>query len=280
MFAVLLASTATYLLRNRVERVERVVQGVDQHRYLQHIQTPAAAVIVAAVSGYGINIVTENDGFTGYLGFLLALPLPLAMVAWNGYRAVRQTDFERQWPPPASALGSDRVRIRTTLRRVQAESADLRTADQARIGTVLQRLRDEAVPALRQRRDRTLHRWLRDHPMVRVPLVMWTIVTLGCAAAAVLPRLPDAGWRAVAVLLAFVLATAAMATALPAVLRRHSRYRYGALAEEVDESVQRIRRRITVHVLGVAATVEDARHYTGVHEIVFDTGAAEPGADR
>ena len=206
------------------------------------------------MSGYGINIVTESGGFTGYLGFLLALPLPLAMVAWSGYRAVRQTDFERQWPPPASALGSDRVRIRSTLRRVQAESADLRTADQARIGTVLQRLRDEALPALRQQRDRTLHRWLRDHPMVSVPLAIWTMVTFGCAAAAVLPRLPDAGWRAVAALLVFVLVTAVMGAALLAVLRRHSRYRYDVLAGEVDECAQRIRRTITLHVLGVPAS--------------------------
>jgi hypothetical protein len=250
MIVFLVASTLTYLLRHKVERAERLIQGVDQNRYIKHIQGPAAAVVVAAVSGYGINIVTQNRGLWGYIGFLLAMPLPLAMVTWTGIRTVRQSEFEQQWPPH-SMLTNDRVRVRTTLRRVQAESIHLETADVRRVSTVLGKLMDEAIPALRERRDRSLRSWLRDHRLASITVLAWIVSTLACVTVAVLPSLQHGNWRGVYVLLGFVLVVLIINVALLAVLRRYSRYRYNALAKEVADSAGRIRRRITEHTLGL-----------------------------
>lgn len=252
MLAVFGASFLTYLLRHAVERLERLVQGIDQNRYAKHIQGPAAAVIVAAVSGYGINVVTQDRGLLGYVGFLLAMPIPLVMVTWSGFRAVRQTEFERQWPPNL-VPAYDRVKIRNTLRRVEAESAHLGTADVAQISTVLNILLDEALPALRERRDRSLRRWLRDHRVASIVVLAWIVLTLACAMVAVLPRLQGGSLRAVYLFAGFVFLVFLIKSGLLAVLRRHSRYRYNALTEEVAESAGRILRRITEHRLGLPA---------------------------
>lgn len=40
---VLAAHTFTYLLRRRLEGLNRTVQGISQNRYVAHIQGPAAA---------------------------------------------------------------------------------------------------------------------------------------------------------------------------------------------------------------------------------------------
>jgi hypothetical protein len=141
MLTVLVACTLTYLLRQKLEKLEQLLQGVDQNRYVKHVQSPAAAVIVAAVSGYGINIVTQNRGVIGNIGFLLAMPLPLAMVTWSGVRAVRQSELERHWPPD-SLHTSDRVQVRNTLRRIEAESAHVETANVDVVNIVLRSLTD------------------------------------------------------------------------------------------------------------------------------------------
>jgi hypothetical protein len=57
--------------------------------------------------------------------------------------------------------------------------------------------------------------------------------------------------------LGFVLTTAVIGAAVLIILRRHSRYLYHALAQEVDKSAQRICRAITVHVLEVPAFLRE-----------------------
>jgi AraC-like DNA-binding protein len=250
MLVVLGASTLTYLLRRRLERVESLLQGTGQNRYVKHIQGPAAAVIVASISGYGINIVTQNQGWLGYVGFLLAMPLPLAMVTWTGIRTVRQSDLERQWPPDC-LLTSDRVRVRTALRRVQAESPHLEAAEIGPASIVLGMLLDQAVPTLRERRDRSLQRWLRDHRLVGSTVLTWILVTLTCVTVAALPSVQRGSWTGISALAGYALGVLLMAVTLLAVLWRYSRYRYDALAEEVAASAGHLRRQIAERRLGL-----------------------------
>lgn len=250
MLAVLGGSTLTYIMRRRVERAEALLQQIGQNEYVKHIQGPAAAVIVASISGYGINIVTQNQGWLGYVGFLLAMPVPLAMVTWTGVRTVRQSDLEEQWPPDC-LLASDRVGVRTALRRVQAESRDMKAADIGPARIVLGMLLDQVVPALRERGGRSFQSWLHDHRLVGIMVLAWTVSTLTCITVAALPSLQRGSWTGISALAGCASGVLLIAVSLVAVLWRYSRYRYDALAEVVAASAGHLRRQIAEHTLGL-----------------------------
>ncbi|AVT39866.1 hypothetical protein [Plantactinospora sp. BB1] len=253
MAVVFVANLVVHLLRNWFGPLDRLVEGARQDVYLDHVRGPAAAVLVAATSGYGINIVTgDADSLLGYLGLLMALPLPLAMVVWAGVRAVRQADFERVWPPESIPV-DDRVKVRHVLRRVRAEAeglAELPAGELDRLGRLLTRLSEETVPALHARRDRDLRRWLRDHPVVAVGVAVWSGLTVVAVGVALASRY-DGSWRLAGVLAGFAVVVLGLQGGLLTVLRRRSRYRSALLADEVEQTAGGIRRRITEQRLGL-----------------------------
>ncbi|MDG4790312.1 hypothetical protein O7626_31070 [Micromonospora sp. WMMD1102] len=255
MAVVLLANLAVHLLRHWIGRLDRLVEAARQDVYLAHVRGPAAAVIVAATSGYGINILTgDADSLLAYLGLLMALPLPLAMVTWAGVQAVRQADFEQVWPPEAIPV-DDRVKVRYVLRRVRADAdrlADLPAGELDRFGALVGRLCEETVPALHARRDRRLRRWLADHPVVAAGLGVWGGLTIVAVAVGVGSGFAGPPWRIVAVVAGFAAVVAGIQAGLLTVLRRRSRYRCARLADEVEATAGGIRRRITEQRLGLA----------------------------
>lgn len=119
------------------------MQSFRQKTYVTYIQGPAAAVILAAISGYGINSLTGGgSGTLGYAGFLMALPIPLAMVIYSGMRQARHAEFEERWPP-VSLVATDRVQVRYVLRRVKADAGSTE-ADPAQLEAALDTLLDKA----------------------------------------------------------------------------------------------------------------------------------------
>ncbi|MEN3609245.1 hypothetical protein AAH979_06830 [Plantactinospora sp. ZYX-F-223] len=259
MAVVLVANLVVHLLRNWVGPLDRLVEGARQDVYLTHVRGPAAAVIVAATSGYGINIVTgDGDSPLAYLGLLMALPLPLAMVIWAGVRAVRQADFAQAWPPESIPV-EDRVKVRYVLRRVRAEAerlAGMPAEERDRLGALVTKLSDETVPALHARRDRGLRRWLRDHLVIAVGLGAWSALTVGAVGVALASRYDRPG-RIAAVVTGFAVVVLGIQAGLLAVLRRRSRYRSALLAEEVEATAGGIRRRITEQRLGLGSGPAD-----------------------
>ncbi|GIG90806.1 hypothetical protein [Plantactinospora endophytica] len=255
MAVVLVANLVVHLLRPWFGPLDRLVEGARQDIYLTHVRGPAAAVVVAATSGYGINVVTgESASLLAYLGLLMALPLPLAIVTWTGVRAVRQADFEQVWPPETVPV-DDRVKVRYVLRRVRAEAERLDRlppGDLDRLGKVLTGLSDETVPALYARRDRTLRRWLRDHLVVAVGLAVWSGSTLIAVGVAVVTGFDGPPGRTFAVVAAFAVVVLGIQAGLLTVLRRQSRHRCALLADEVARTAAGIRRRITEQRLGLA----------------------------
>lgn len=262
IIAALGANILVYLLRRRLERIHQTVQGISQNRYVVHIQGPGTAVLVAFVGGYGVNILTGESGSVGYLGVLMALPLPLFMVVWSGVRQIRQTEFEQAWPPEIVPV-DDPVKIRHTLRRVRVEGArigELTTEESERLGIVLTALQEVHLPALRHRRDRGLLRWLRDHPWSSAFRLGWGLLTVAAVALAVVESGPASPLRAAIVIAGLAVVTGLALYGLQRVRYRYSVYRYGLLAEEVAECVATVRRRITELRLGLAAPrVRDSR---------------------
>lgn len=250
MLIVLVACLITYLFRHTIERTERSVQGLRHSKYRKHIQGPAVAVILAAVGGYGVNSFTEETGLLGYVGFLLALPIPLGMVFYAGVHEVRQGEFEGQWPPEV-LWTADRVKVRFVLHRVRAEAQKLETRNKEQFDEALQKLHDEALPVIRKRRDRAIRQWLRDHRWYTVANGVWTLLTVSCAVVAVLPYLRDGDWALLRAPLLVAAAVLLIQTGLFLVQRRHSRYRYQMLADEVDTEVGELRRRLTKQHLGL-----------------------------
>ncbi|MEE6261418.1 hypothetical protein [Plantactinospora sonchi] len=253
MLVVFVANLVVHLLRPWFGPLDRLVEGARQDVYLTHVRGPAAAVLVAATSGYGINVVTGDSGSLEYLGLLMALPLPLAMVTWAGVRAVRQADFEQAWPPEVVPV-DDRVKVRYVLRRIRAEAdrlPGLPAGELDRLGVLLTELLDVTVPALRARRDRGLGRWLRDHPVVAVGVGVWSGATVVGAALAVGSGFDGPLWRTAAVVAGFAVVVCAIQAGLLSVLRRRSRHRCAELADEVAATAGGIRRRITEQRLGL-----------------------------
>ncbi|SCL15827.1 hypothetical protein GA0070616_0843 [Micromonospora nigra] len=249
MITVFLSNFLVYLLRDRIEPVNRFLQGVLDKEYLKHIQGPAAAALVAAVSGYGINMLT-GDSPWGWVGLILALPIPLVMVTWNGIRMCRQSEFEREWPHVIVPAG-DPVKIRSTLRKVSLKSADLRNADLPLLNTVLTSLLDDLLPALQARHDRSLIRWLRDHSGITTAVVAWAVFTLAAVTLAALPQPSEGRTGAILVLGGFVVVVLSTGAGLLGVLRGRSRYQTRKLLEEVKATAGGIRRRMTEHRLGL-----------------------------
>lgn len=250
MLTVGVSFFVSYLFRHPIERIEQSIQGLRHSRYVKHIQGPAVAVFVAAVGGYGVNVLTQDTGLSGYVGLLLTLPVPLAIVAYTGLHDVRRAEFEEQWPPDSLRV-VDRVKLRFVLRRVQAEGRALKTADLAHLDQALRRLLDEALPAVRARRDRTLRQWLRGHWAYAVANLVWVLFTLFCATLAVLPDLRHGDWTLLRVPGTFAVVVLLTQTGLVVVRRRHSRYRYNALAEELETVAGGLRRRLTKSRLGL-----------------------------
>ncbi len=250
LIVVLFAIELTYRLRRPVERTNRLVQKLSESEYNTAIQGPAAAVILASVSGYGLNVLTDNHGWHGYVGFLLAMPLPLAMVTWSGIRTVRMSTFEHQWPPVEIPPG-DRVKVRGTLRRTLSRGADLTTTDSNAVADVLAvvvTLLETTVPALRKASGRSTTRWLRDNPAVAVIVLAWTLGTVTCWLIAVLPLTGTLSVRRLLILVGFIVVTLATATRLLTVVSTHSRFKDSALADEVEESAGKLRERVREHV--------------------------------
>ncbi|MFI9643444.1 hypothetical protein ACIG87_25915 [Micromonospora sp. NPDC051925] len=251
MAAVVVSTLLTYLLRHRLERVNALVQGMREHEYVRSVQQPVAAVLVAAVGGYGINIATQEAGWPGYLGWLLGMPIPAVLVTWAAIHSVRQRRFDEQWPPD-SVPADDPVKIRSTLRRVVHESAD--TAGSAALEQALTLLLDHVLPALRDRRDRGPRRWLRAHGTTTVLVLAWAVSTLTAMAVAASPYLADRRRGAWVVLGAATLVVAFLAVGLLTVLYRYSRFRNTILADEVQRSAGAVRRRIVERRLGIPTT--------------------------
>lgn len=241
MLTVLFANLMTYLLRHRVEQTEKLVQQVRSGVYKKHILNPVAAVIVAALSGYGVNTLTDDSGGLGYLGFLLALPLPVFMVWWNGYRAMKDEEFERHWPPKSLSV-KDRVKIRITLQWLREQSDDLETADLTRVNPVLEMLQDQVLPALQERRDQSLRRWIQERRTSCIAVLVWSAATVVVAATT----------SAYLFLIVIALVVILFNAGLLSVSRKHHHYRVDALAKEVAEKTGALRRRITEHKLGIA----------------------------
>lgn len=256
MATVFVSILLSYLLRRRLERATATIQGLREHEYVRSVQQPVAGVLVGAVGGYGINVATQGAGWPGYLGWLLGMPVPVAMVTWATVRSVRRRRFDEQWPPD-EVPGDDPVKVRGTLRRVVREGAEPAPADPAALDRTLRLLLDEVLPALRTRRDRGPRRWLRDHGTATALVLGWAALTLGAVAAVAVPRLGGGrpgGW---AVLGGATLVIPVLAGGLLAVLYRWSRFRSAALAGEVERSAGAVRRRITERRLGIATTSDD-----------------------
>ncbi|MEV4847338.1 hypothetical protein AB0K20_29490 [Micromonospora matsumotoense] len=256
MAAVLVSTFVTYLLRQRLERVNILVQGMREHEYVRSVQQPVAAVLVAAVGGYGINTATQEAGWPGYLGWLLGMPIPAGMVTWAAIRSVRQRRFDEQWPPD-EIPANDPVKIRSTLRRVVHQHTDAAQADPAALDRALTLLLDHVLPALRQRRDRGPRRWLREHRTTTTLVLGWAVTTLTATAVAVSPHLSDRRRSAWLFMAAATLVIALLASSLLTVLYRYSRYRNTTLADEIQQSAGTIRRRIVERRLGILTTPDD-----------------------
>ncbi|SCG68146.1 hypothetical protein [Micromonospora humi] len=252
MATVFVGTLLSYLLRHRLERANAAIQGIREHEYVRSVQQPVAGVLVGAVGGYGINVATQGAGWPGYLGWLLGMPVPVAMVTWAAVRGVRRRRFDEQWPPD-EVPADDPVEVRGTLRRVVREGAEPAPADPAALDRALRLLLDEVLPALRARRDRGPRRWLRDHRAVTALVLGWAALTLGAVAAVAVPHLAGGRPGAWAVLGGAALVIPALAGGQLVVLYRHSRFRSGALAGEVERSAGAVRRRITERRLGIAA---------------------------
>ncbi|MGW1057209.1 hypothetical protein [Micromonospora rubida] len=250
MAAVFVSTLLAYLLRQRLERANAVVQGIREHEYVKSVRQPVATVLLAAVGGYGINIATQDAGWPGYLGWLLGMPIPAGMVTWAAIRSVRQHRFDEQWPPD-EVPSNDPVKIRSTLRRIVHEGADSEQADSAALDRALVLLLDEVLPALRVRRDRGPRRWLREHRMTTVVVLGWAVVTLAAVVLAASPYLWDGRRGAWVVLGAATLVIAFIALGLLTVLYRYSRYRNMMLASEVERSAGMVRRQIVERRLGI-----------------------------
>ncbi|MFI5837417.1 hypothetical protein ACIA5A_27445 [Micromonospora sp. NPDC051300] len=253
MASVVLATFLSYLLRHRLDRANAAIQGLREHEYVTSVQQPVAGVLVGAVGGYGINVATQGAGWPGYLGWLLGMPVPVAMVTWATVRSVRRRRFDEQWPPD-EVPADDPVRVRGTLRRVVREGAGPAPADPAALDRALRLLLDDVLPALRVRRDRSPRRWLGEHRTGTAVVLGWAAATLTAVAAVAVPRLGAGRPGAWAVLGGATLVIASLAVALLVLRYRYSRFRYGVLTDEVERSAGAVRRRITERRLGIAST--------------------------
>ncbi|MBB5867754.1 hypothetical protein F4553_001133 [Allocatelliglobosispora scoriae] len=246
LLVVLGATGLTYQQRHRFERADRLVQRLTESEYAKRIQGPVVALILAAMSGFGINVLTDQ-GWHGYLGFLLAMPLPVAYLTWSGIRAVRADAAEGEWPPTEIPPGN-RVRVRGTLRRAVTEGADLATADLTVLLQVVATLLEQTEPALRGASRRSTARWLRDHPVVTSLVLSWAAGTVGCVLGAALSYEGSGGAGRVAVPAGFLAVVLAAAVGLLAVLSRHSRFKDEQLADEVSGAAGELRGRIREHL--------------------------------
>jgi hypothetical protein len=258
MAALLVSNLLTYLLRQRLEQANAVIQRLGEHEYVRSVQQPVAAVLVGAMSGYGINVATQSAGWPGYLGWLLGMPIPVVVVAWVTIRNVRQRQIDQQWPPE-EVPADDPVKIRRTLRQVVDRGADAEQMDSAALHQTITHLLDEVVPALRTRRDRSPRHWIRDHRKTVIALLGWVVLTLTAVAMAAYPHLRDGRRGAWTVLAAATLVVFFIALGLLALSYRYSRYRYALLADEVEQSAGAVRRRIAERRFGISTTDNSPR---------------------
>ncbi|WP_329008905.1 hypothetical protein OG271_23480 [Micromonospora rifamycinica] len=258
MVAVFVSTLLTYLLRQRLEQANALVQGMREHEYVRSVQQPVAAVLIAAVGGYGINTATQEVGWPGYLGWLLGMPIPAGMVTWAAIRSVRQRRFDEQWPPDEVPV-DDPVKIRSTLRRVVHQGADAEQAESPALERALALLLDQVLPALRERHDRGPRRWLGAHRVTAVLVFGWAVATLTATVTAVAPSLWDRRRGAWIMLAVAVLVIVCLAGGLLTVLYRYSRYRHTVLADEVQRSAGAVRRRLVERRLGISGTVDAPR---------------------
>ncbi|WFE22208.1 hypothetical protein O7621_02215 [Solwaraspora sp. WMMD937] len=268
MAALLVSSLMAYLLRRRLEQTNAMLQRLGEHEYVRSVQQPVAAVLVGAMSGYGINIATQSAGWPGYLGWLLGMPLPVVMVAWVTIRNVRQRKFDEQWPP-AEVSVDDPVQVRRALRQVIERGADEEQADSVELHRALAHLLDRVVPVLRTLRDRSPQRWMRDHRKTAVALLCWAVPTLTAVAVAAFPHLRDGRRGAWTVLAAAALVIVFIVLGLLTLSYRYSRYRYALLADEVERSAGAVRRRMAERRFGISTTDDGPRR----RRILTDTAS-------
>jgi hypothetical protein len=250
MILVLASCWITYCFRRAIERTERLIQGFKQKTYTTYIQAPAAAVILAAIGGYGVNSMTGGaTGALGYAGFLMALPIPLALVFFSGVRQARDAEFKERWPP-SSLVPTDRVQVRYVIERasVEAESA---SPNHPHVETAIDILLDKTLPAIRERANRSLRKWLRDHRYGAITGLLWSAGTVCCGVLAVLPNLRNGEWALlrVPIMIALVVVVVRLGTAV--VLWRHSQFKYRSLAQQVESAAGGLRRRRTKEKLGI-----------------------------
>lgn len=232
-----------FLLRKAVNRAEQVLHRPSEERYHTQFAGPIVTVYVAIIVGFGVTLMTQEEGSIRFVGFLLTA-LAVFVVVNYGYTVIKRTSTRELWPP--NDLAPDQPpKIRQALARLEAECGT-HDADPIRQESIRRALLalDKVIPKLHARTQRPLRQWLReDHQALAVVLSGYAICTVGLAIAAAVALADQGGsWLGV---IGLPVVVAALVVALcygSVVLTYHQeRWQSVLLKAEVEERISSLR---------------------------------------
>jgi len=245
MCAPFLATAAVGAFRSSINSAERDLHGVSASKY----NTRAAMPLTAAALASPLVIAVSLDSGFGILISVLIASLGFIYAARKMIRSEKNEDKLREnWSyrlPTLLYPAVLRQGVALLDGRLKRWSRPLSKEQRERALWMLNAL-DEGAEKIRKAAERGRWRWLTDRPWWIIAYTLWVAITVGLAAAAVVPplRTGQASWHASLLPVFALLVGGALSWGTMDFVYRQHRWQSRAVAAEVTENVRELRQHL------------------------------------